>query len=131
MVRVEDAYFMQMAIAEAAKAGNETWKNPRVGAVVVKNGQVLARGHTHEYGGIHAERDAIGKLTPKQGQGATLYVTLEPCNHYGKQPPCSQAIIDAGIRRIRTSLSPGKELLRFNSKILLSKRASLKKQHRP
>ncbi|QDK48644.1 bifunctional diaminohydroxyphosphoribosylaminopyrimidine deaminase/5-amino-6-(5-phosphoribosylamino)uracil reductase RibD [Limosilactobacillus reuteri] len=100
MVRVEDAYFMQMAIAEAAKAGNETWKNPRVGAVVVKNGQVLARGHTHEYGGIHAERDAIGKLTPKQLQGATLYVTLEPCNHYGKQPPCSQAIIDAGIRRV-------------------------------
>ena len=62
MVRVEDAYFMQMAIAEAAKAGNETWKNPRVGAVVVKNGQVLARGHTHEYGGIHAERDAIVNL---------------------------------------------------------------------
>ena len=52
---MEDVHFMQMAIAEAAKAGNETWKNPRVGAVVVKNGQVLARGHTHEYGGIHAE----------------------------------------------------------------------------
>lgn len=100
MVRVEDVHFMQMAISEATKAGNETWKNPRVGAVVVKNGQVLARGHTHEYGGIHAERDAIGKLTPKQLQGATLYVTLEPCNHYGKQPPCSQAIIDAGIRRV-------------------------------
>ena len=100
MVRVEDAYFMQMAIAEAAKAGNETWKNPRVGAVIVKNGQVLARGHTHEYGGIHAERDAISKLAPKQLQGATLYVTLEPCNHYGKQPPCSQAIIDADRKSV-------------------------------
>lgn len=54
---MEDAHFMQMAITEATKAGNETWKNPRVGAVIVKNGQVLARGHTHEYGGIHAERD--------------------------------------------------------------------------
>ena len=72
MVRVEDAYFMQMAIAEAAKAGNETWKNPRVGAVVVKNGQVLARGHTHEYGGIHAERDAIGKLTSRWNPAITM-----------------------------------------------------------
>lgn len=91
---------MQLAIDEAKRAGNETWKNPRVGAVVIKNGKVLAKGHTHRFGGVHAERDALSKLTVEQSCGATLYVTLEPCNHYGKQPPCTQAIIDAGIKRV-------------------------------
>ncbi|WP_302118134.1 bifunctional diaminohydroxyphosphoribosylaminopyrimidine deaminase/5-amino-6-(5-phosphoribosylamino)uracil reductase RibD [uncultured Limosilactobacillus sp.] len=97
---MDDEHFMQIAIDEALTAGIETWKNPRVGAVVVKNNQVLSRGHTHEYGGIHAEKDAIRKVSREKLKGATLYVTLEPCNHYGKQPPCTQAIIDAEIERV-------------------------------
>lgn len=99
-VSLNDESFMQIAINKANKAGNETWKNPRVGAVVVKDGEILATGHTHQFGGVHAERDALNKLSLKQSAGATLYVTLEPCNHYGKQPPCTAAIISAGIRRV-------------------------------
>lgn len=80
---------MQLALAEAAKGGSATWKNPQVGAVIVKDGQLLATGYHHQYGQVHAERDAISKLSSEQLAGATIYVTLEPCFHYGKQPPCS------------------------------------------
>lgn len=96
----KDRQWMQEAIKEAEKAGLETWQNPRVGAVVVKNDQIISRGHTHQFGGVHAERDALGDLPVDQGKGATLYVTLEPCNHYGKQPPCTQLIIDRQISRV-------------------------------
>lgn len=95
-----DQRLMELAISQARKAGAETWLNPRVGAVIVRNNRILAVGHTHKYGGLHAERDAISKLSPKQLLNSTLYVTLEPCNHYGKQPPCSQLIIKSGIRRV-------------------------------
>ncbi len=97
---LSDEQWMQKAIAEAYQADYQTWQNPRVGAVVVKNNQLLAVGHTHEFGGVHAERDAISKLSPEQTDGATLYVTLEPCNHFGKQPPCSQLIINSKIRKV-------------------------------
>lgn len=95
-----DQRLMGLAINQAQKAGPETWLNPRVGAVIVRNNRVLATGYTHKYGSIHAERDAISKLSPKQLLNSTLYVTLEPCNHYGKQPPCSQLIMKSGIRRV-------------------------------
>lgn len=95
-----DSHFMRLAIDEAEKAGPETWLNPRVGAVVVKDGRVLSSGHTHRFGSVHAERDAISKLSQKQLFNSILYVTLEPCNHYGKQPPCSQLIIDSHIKRV-------------------------------
>lgn len=91
---------MNSAIEEAYKADYQTWLNPRVGAAVVKDNQLLSVGHTHQFGGIHAERDAISKLAPEQTLDSTLYVTLEPCNHCGKQPPCSQLIIDSGIERV-------------------------------
>lgn len=96
----QDEQFMQAAIEEARKAGSETWLNPRVGAVVVKDGQMIARGHTHQFGDIHAERDALSKISNDQSAGATLYVSLEPCNHYGKQPPCSELIINRKIKRV-------------------------------
>ena len=92
-----DEQFMHLALSEAAKGGSATWKNPQVGAAIVKNGHLLATGYHHQYGQIHAERDAIEKLTKEQLNGATLYVTLEPCSHFGKQPPCSQLIIDSNI----------------------------------
>lgn len=96
---MDDRYFMQLAI-DQAKQAVDTWQNPRVGAVVVRAGKVLATGHTQPFGGPHAERTALSKLSPRQAQGATLYVTLEPCNHYGKQPPCTDLIIKMGINRV-------------------------------
>ncbi len=95
-----DTHYMQQAIDQAQIAGPETWLNPRVGAVIVKDNHILSVGHTHQFGSIHAERDAISKLSPKELFHSTLYVTLEPCNHYGKQPPCSQLIIDSKISRV-------------------------------
>ena len=96
----KDEHFMQLALHEEQKGRHQTWKNPLVGAVIVKNDQVLATGYHHHYGKPHAERDAISKLTPEQLFNSTLYVTLEPCNHFGKQPPCSQLIVDSHIKRV-------------------------------
>lgn len=96
----KDNFYMNLALEEAKKGRYQTWKNPMVGAVIVKNGQVLATGYHHHYGQNHAERDAISKLNPEQLFNSTLYVTLEPCNHYGKQPPCSDLIIKSGIKRV-------------------------------
>lgn len=95
-----DEEMMRLAIKQAQLADWSTWQNPRVGAVVVKNSRVLATGHTHAFGDIHAERDAISKLSPEQLLNSTLYVTLEPCNHYGKQPPCADLIVASGINRV-------------------------------
>lgn len=91
---------MQLAIAQAQKAHHATWQNPRVGAVVVKDGQVIATGYHHQFGQAHAERDALSKLTPEERIDSTLYVTLEPCCHFGKQPPCTQLIIDSKIKHV-------------------------------
>lgn len=96
----KDKCFMQLALHEAQKGGHQTWKNPLVGAVIVKDNQVIATGYHHHYGEPHAERDAIFKLSPEQLFNSTLYVTLEPCNHFGKQPPCSQLIVDSHIKRV-------------------------------
>lgn len=97
---MDDVELMKLAIDQAQKAGVATWQNPQVGAVVAKDGRVLATGYTQPFGGPHAERNALSKLTADQTRGATLYVTLEPCNHFGKQPPCTQLIIQRGIKRV-------------------------------
>ncbi|RVU71848.1 MULTISPECIES: bifunctional diaminohydroxyphosphoribosylaminopyrimidine deaminase/5-amino-6-(5-phosphoribosylamino)uracil reductase RibD [Lactobacillus] len=96
----KDQYYMNLALQEAKKGRYQTWKNPMVGAVVVKDDHILATGHHIHYGKSHAERDAISKLTPEQLFNSTLYVTLEPCNHYGKQPPCSDLIIQSKLKRV-------------------------------
>ena len=95
-----DQTMMQLAINAAKEGRFLTWQNPMVGAAVVKDGHVLALGHHVKYGAVHAERNAIEKLTPEQLFNATLYVTLEPCNHQGKQPPCSELIIHSKIKRV-------------------------------
>ncbi|EJN94299.1 bifunctional diaminohydroxyphosphoribosylaminopyrimidine deaminase/5-amino-6-(5-phosphoribosylamino)uracil reductase RibD [Streptococcus ratti] len=96
-----DKTFMALAIEEAKKGFKQTYTNPLVGAVIVKDNQVIACGAHLKYGDYHAERNAIETCsTPEELQGATLYVTLEPCHHTGKQPPCTQAIIEAGIKRV-------------------------------
>lgn len=92
---------MKLAAEEALKARGMTQTNPLVGAVIVKKDQVLATGYHHQFGGVHAEVDALNNLADlRLAQGATLYVTLEPCSHYGKQPPCSYQIAAAGIKQV-------------------------------
>ena len=92
-----DREVMERAIIEAKRG--RTSPNPRVGAAVVRDGQVVSIGYHHEAGAAHAEVDAIAKAGT-DARGATLYVTLEPCNHQGRTGPCTEAIIDAGISRV-------------------------------
>lgn len=90
---------MELAIAEARKGEGFTNPNPMVGAVIVKEGRILARDYHHAYGGYHAERNAI--LNCKEDlSGAQMYVTLEPCCHYGKTPPCTEIILESGIKKV-------------------------------
>lgn len=91
---------MKLAFLEARK-GQNTWTNPRVGAVLVKNNQVLSQGHHETFGEAHAEVNALKKLNDiTKARGATLYVTLEPCSHFGKTPPCVQKIVEMGIKKV-------------------------------
>lgn len=92
-----DEAFMRLAIAEAAKGSGRTSPNPAVGAVIVKAGRVLAKGHHRAAGRPHAEIEALRKTAG--ARGATLYVTLEPCSTQGRTPPCTAAILAAGIAR--------------------------------
>ena len=78
--------------------------NPLVGAVVLSNGEVVGEGHHAEFGGLHAERAALD-AAGSRARGGTLVVTLEPCSHTGKQPPCTDAVLEAGIRRVVYALS--------------------------
>lgn len=90
---------MRRAIELALTAKGHTNPNPLVGAVIVKDGKIIGEGCHQKYGALHAERNAIKSLS-ESAQGATIYVTLEPCCHYGKQPPCTLAILEAGISRV-------------------------------
>ncbi len=92
-------FFMRRAIELALMGKGRVSPNPMVGAVIVKDGRIIAEGCHREYGGLHAERDAFSRLREPCG-GADLYVTLEPCAHVGKQPPCTEAIISHGIKRV-------------------------------
>lgn len=94
-----DEEFMRKAIKLAMKGEGWTNPNPKVGAVIVKNGEIIGEGYHQKYGELHAERNAIASLT-EEAEGATLYVTLEPCCHYGKTPPCTDAILKSGIKRV-------------------------------
>ncbi|MFZ5444117.1 MAG: bifunctional diaminohydroxyphosphoribosylaminopyrimidine deaminase/5-amino-6-(5-phosphoribosylamino)uracil reductase RibD [Myxococcota bacterium] len=96
---MNDAAGMTLALAEAVKAVGRTHPNPAVGAVIVKGGKVIATGFTSPVGGPHAEAVALRKAGAR-AKGATLYSTLEPCNHHGRTPPCTEAIIAAGIKRV-------------------------------
>ena len=99
---MDDLTMMQLAVAAAEKAApKETWTNPRVGAVIVKNGAVLATGYHHQFGQAHAEVDAMQQVdNPADLNNATMYVTLEPCAHVGKVGACADAIVAAGIGRV-------------------------------
>ncbi|HHX37305.1 MAG TPA: bifunctional diaminohydroxyphosphoribosylaminopyrimidine deaminase/5-amino-6-(5-phosphoribosylamino)uracil reductase RibD [Clostridiaceae bacterium] len=88
-----DTKYMERALALAERGRGYTNPNPLVGCVVVKEGQIIGEGWHQRYGDYHAERNALSGLTPEETVGSTVYVTLEPCCHQGKQPPCSDLII--------------------------------------
>ena len=96
---MDDQHFMQMALDLAVKGEGFTSPNPMVGAVVVKDGQVVGSGYHQKAGEPHAEVNAIN-AAGDLARDATLYVTLEPCNHTGRTPPCTRKIIEAGIKRV-------------------------------
>lgn len=95
----DNRIYMRRAIELALKANGYTGPNPMVGAVIVKDSRIIGEGYHEMYGEPHAERNALAhcKENPK---GAAIYVTLEPCCHYGKQPPCTDALIEAGISEV-------------------------------
>ncbi len=95
----EDVVWMRQALALAEKGLFTTMPNPRVGAVVVNNGQKVGEGFHERAGGSHAEVFALQQAR-ELTRGATLYVTLEPCSHYGRTPPCVDSVIKAGIQRV-------------------------------
>src|SRR5690554_3740357 len=90
---------MQEVLVLAQKGWGRTNPNPLVGAVIVKEGQIVGTGYHAFLGGEHAEPAAI-RAAGRKCLGATLYVNLEPCSHYGKTPPCSTAIIESGISKV-------------------------------
>ena len=91
--------YMRRAIELALMGTGYTGPNPRVGAVIVKDGRVIGEGFHERYGELHAERNALLHCT-EDPKGAAVYVTLEPCCHYGKQPPCTDALIEAGVSEV-------------------------------
>jgi diaminohydroxyphosphoribosylaminopyrimidine deaminase / 5-amino-6-(5-phosphoribosylamino)uracil reductase len=97
-----DHQHLERAIDLAANGVGRVHPNPVVGAVIVRDGEVLGEGWHDEFGGLHAERAAIAAAAAGGADlsGATLYVSLEPCAHQGKQPPCTEAIVEAGITRV-------------------------------
>lgn len=99
MKKENDRFYMERALHLAEKGRGRVSPNPMVGAVLVKEGRIIGEGYHACYGGLHAERAALENCA-ESPEGSTLYVTLEPCCHYGKQPPCTDAILEKGIRRV-------------------------------
>jgi len=101
--KAADQRFMQLALTLGRRGQGRTWPNPAVGALVVKDGVIIGRGWTQPGGRPHAEPEAL-KAAGEAARGATLYATLEPCSHLGKSPPCTDAIIAAGIGRVVSAI---------------------------
>ena len=133
-----DHAMMARALALAAQGLYTTTPNPRVGCVLVKNETVIGEGWHEKVGGPHAEAGAIGQAGTKAA-GATLYVTLEPCNHHGRTPPCADLIVDKKIKRVvaamldeerradRVEAAPGREAV---EQLGIGERAVLALAHR-
>lgn len=101
--KAADQRFMQLALTLGRRGQGRTWPNPAVGAVVVNDGIIVGRGWTQPGGRPHAEPVALAQAG-EAARGATLYVTLEPCSHVGKSPPCADAVIAAGIKRVVSAI---------------------------
>jgi len=98
-----DQRFMELALTLGRRGQGQTWPNPAVGAVVVRDGVIVGRGWTQPGGRPHAEPEAL-RRAGEAARGATLYVTLEPCSHVGKSPPCADAIVASGIARVVSAI---------------------------
>lgn len=109
--------FMLGAIRLAARGDGKVSPNPLVGAVIVKGGRIVGKGWHREHGAEHAEANAIIDAG-KKARGGVLFVTLEPCNHYGLQPPCTKAIIDAGIAEVFAAIKDPNPISRSGAKEL-------------
>ena len=98
----DEAQFMRRAIEIAERGRHRVMPNPLVGCVLVKDGKIIAEGWHDHIGGLHAEQMAIADAEAKgvETQGSTAYVTLEPCNHFGRTPPCTEALLWAGVKRV-------------------------------
>jgi diaminohydroxyphosphoribosylaminopyrimidine deaminase/5-amino-6-(5-phosphoribosylamino)uracil reductase len=103
LAQSNDLRFMALALALGRRGLGRTWPNPAVGAVIVRNGVIIGRGWTQAGGRPHAEVEAL-RRAGDAARGATLYVTLEPCAHHGKSPPCADAVIAAGIARVVSAM---------------------------
>ena len=101
--KAADRRFMELALTLGRRGQGRTWPNPAVGAVVVKDGVIVGRGWTQPGGRPHAEPEEL-RRAGEAARGATLYVTLEPCSHVGKSPPCTEAIIAGGIARVVSAI---------------------------
>ncbi|MGQ0686543.1 bifunctional diaminohydroxyphosphoribosylaminopyrimidine deaminase/5-amino-6-(5-phosphoribosylamino)uracil reductase RibD [Bradyrhizobium sp.] len=101
--KAADRRYIQLALALGRRGQGRTWPNPAVGAVVVKDGVIVGRGWTQAGGRPHAEPEAL-RRAGEAARGATLYVTLEPCSHFGKSPPCVDAVIASGISRVVSAI---------------------------
>ena len=101
--KAADQRYMRLALALGRRGQGRTWPNPAVGAVVVKDGIIVGRGWTQPGGRPHAEPEAL-RRAGEAARGATLYVTLEPCSHFGKSPPCVDAVIASGISRVVSAI---------------------------
>lgn len=100
--RRTDEFYMRRALELARRGLGQVSPNPAVGAVIVKDGEIKGFGYHRNFGGPHAEIEALN-MAERKGQnvrGATMFITLEPCSHYGKTPPCTEAIIRSGIKRV-------------------------------
>ncbi len=95
----EDEKLMSMALQEARKGDGHTSPNPAVGAVIIRDGGIVGRGYHKKAGTPHAEVNALSQAGDS-ARGGTMYVTLEPCNHSGRTPPCSQAVLKAGVKKV-------------------------------
>ena len=97
--RTDDAAFMRRALQLASRGRGRVEPNPMVGCVIVRGGRIIGEGHHRRFGGPHAEIEALRRCGGR-AEGTTVYVTLEPCCYHGKTPPCTEALIAAGVRRV-------------------------------
>ena len=98
-MKYSDKYFMDIAIEEASKADSAVYPNPKVGCLIVKDNKIIGRGHHQKYGSAHAEELAFNSAS-KSLHNAIIYLTLEPCTHFGKRPPCIDLIIKYNFKKV-------------------------------
>ena len=120
MISGKHKEFMLRAIELAGRAEGKTFPNPLVGALVVKKGKIFGEGYHKKAGSAHAEIIALRK-SRKNARGASLYVSLEPCAHHGKTPPCVDSIIKSGVKRVYAAMKDPNPLVNGRGLNLLRK----------